>query len=448
MKLLKLSLFALVLLALTIPAFAQDDDYWGEEQNWITKATMGSHPVWSPDGNWIAYLSGNPFEDHAVFVIPAEGGEPIFIYKNEIELSDTDSPEVVLTRSLRMRDLAFTPDSQRITFNKFTVDEDLGSIVHLEIRDDGSSSGSISKSFQEIVSVDFFTGEVTAYTDGTNSIYGYDQCWSHDGRYLVYVHEGVDSYTVDFEKISVLDTETNETWFVASRSFSPEGFTADDSEIVLTDRLGNIFKVPFEGGEKELIGFVEGGFSSQDLSLDGTWLLMKTQEGDLSVYNILTGEQATVLEANDYYGISSSVFFPDCTQICYIRENKDPSGDYIPESYSPYIVDFDSEQYLKITDVESETPESFAVMSNFPNPFNPTTTIQFTLPEAGFTQLVIYNIMGQKIRELVSADMPAGVHSAVWDGRDQQGNPASSGLFVSRLTSGVNVVTNRMVLVK
>lgn len=110
-------------------------------------------------------------------------------------------------------------------------------------------------------------------------------------------------------------------------------------------------------------------------------------------------------------------------------------------------MDFNPDSFSKIVLVEEE-PASFALLNNYPNPFNLSTTIEFTLPEGGFTELVIYNISGQKIRELLSADMTPGVHSVVWDGRDENGTPVSSGIFISRLKNRDNVFSNRMMLVK
>ena len=97
---------------------------------------------------------------------------------------------------------------------------------------------------------------------------------------------------------------------------------------------------------------------------------------------------------------------------------------------------------------DESTPSEFSITGNYPNPFNPTTTIEFTIPETGFINLSIYNITGQKIRELVSDTMTAGTHSIVWDGRDGNGMMVSSGIYLSRLVSGGNVTVGRMLLMK
>ncbi len=103
-------------------------------------------------------------------------------------------------------------------------------------------------------------------------------------------------------------------------------------------------------------------------------------------------------------------------------------------------------------DAPSATPEAaprtFALLGNHPNPFNPSTTISFTLPEPGKAELTIYDITGRKVRELVSERLSAGVHSVVWDGRDERGNPAASGVYLARLKSGGRMHSEKMLLMK
>ncbi|MFC1606370.1 T9SS type A sorting domain-containing protein [Candidatus Latescibacterota bacterium] len=102
------------------------------------------------------------------------------------------------------------------------------------------------------------------------------------------------------------------------------------------------------------------------------------------------------------------------------------------------------------TDVNETTdiPVTLKMISTFPNPFNPSTTITFSLPFSGFTTLDIYNISGQKIRTLLSETLLQGTHSTVWDSSDDKGEVVSSGLYFSRVRSGDNEVVGRMVLLR
>ncbi|GAG15607.1 unnamed protein product, partial [marine sediment metagenome] len=85
---------------------------------------------------------------------------------------------------------------------------------------------------------------------------------------------------------------------------------------------------------------------------------------------------------------------------------------------------------------------------NHPNPFNPETDISFRLAERMNASLVVYNMLGQKVKTLVNGDMVAGTHTVHWDGRDEAGNPAASGVYFYRLKTDTFDQTKRMVLMK
>lgn len=85
---------------------------------------------------------------------------------------------------------------------------------------------------------------------------------------------------------------------------------------------------------------------------------------------------------------------------------------------------------------------------NYPNPFNPETTIQFNLPEEQEITIEVFNTKGQKVKQLLKEQMPNGQHSVVWNGKDDTGKPVSSGIYFYRMTSGVNISTKKMILMK
>lgn len=93
-------------------------------------------------------------------------------------------------------------------------------------------------------------------------------------------------------------------------------------------------------------------------------------------------------------------------------------------------------------------PARFDLAQNYPNPFNPSTNIRYQLPQETQVKLVIYNLIGQEVRELVNTIMPAGYHTAVWDGRDQRGKLVPSGIYHYRLEAGGQVMVKRMTLLK
>ena len=100
-----------------------------------------------------------------------------------------------------------------------------------------------------------------------------------------------------------------------------------------------------------------------------------------------------------------------------------------------------------VTEAEGQ-PRSYALHANAPNPFNPETMVRFDLPEAAVVRLEVYDVLGQRVRTLVSGDLAPGSHQVVWDGRDEQGVPVGSGTYVCRMQAGSFVQVRRMVLLK
>ena len=105
-----------------------------------------------------------------------------------------------------------------------------------------------------------------------------------------------------------------------------------------------------------------------------------------------------------------------------------------------YAAGIEDEQVIKI--------EGFHLGQNTPNPFNPTTTIMYNIEENDFVELVVYNMLGQKIRTLVNKQQSAKTYRVVWDGLDEHGVQVSSGIYVYRLKAGKNVAINKMIFLK
>ena len=98
-----------------------------------------------------------------------------------------------------------------------------------------------------------------------------------------------------------------------------------------------------------------------------------------------------------------------------------------------------------LTPVEEQRPvaRTFTLMQNYPNPFNPTTVISFQLPARTFVTLKVYDILGREVAQLISGEMTAGEHAVTFDG-----SRLASGMYFYRLSSGSNIVTKKMLMVK
>lgn len=154
------------------------------------------------------------------------------------------------------------------------------------------------------------------------------------------------------------------------------------------------------------------------------------------------------------------------------------SDDALPSDYQVYVLDKDRFKPLSIVNdrivfsnlagqqknlmiiIGTETfardnsggiplePLHFTLFDNYPNPFNPETTIRYQLPEKGRVDLAIYNSLGQRVRTLVAGEQTTGSYSIRWDGRADSGHPVASGIYIYRLRAGNNSAANRMILLR
>ena len=94
----------------------------------------------------------------------------------------------------------------------------------------------------------------------------------------------------------------------------------------------------------------------------------------------------------------------------------------------------------------SALPEGFALGPNYPNPFNPSTIIPYQLAASSAVRLEVFNLLGQRIATLVDGERPAGFHTATWTATDAAGRAVGAGVYIYRMTVGVEHQTGRMVL--
>lgn len=98
--------------------------------------------------------------------------------------------------------------------------------------------------------------------------------------------------------------------------------------------------------------------------------------------------------------------------------------------------------------VDNAVPQEFSLDQNFPNPFNPTTQIGFSLKTSEQVRLVVYNMLGQQVRTLVNDNLAPGTYSVSWNGQDDLGRQVASGAYIYRLQSNSVSLTRSMMLLK
>ena len=95
-------------------------------------------------------------------------------------------------------------------------------------------------------------------------------------------------------------------------------------------------------------------------------------------------------------------------------------------------------------------PLFFALEQNYPNPFNMGSVIAFTLPDAVRARISVYNVRGEHVATLLEEVLPAGKHQVTWNGLDEQGAPAPSGVYLCRLecSSGLHCDLKGVVILR
>jgi hypothetical protein len=94
------------------------------------------------------------------------------------------------------------------------------------------------------------------------------------------------------------------------------------------------------------------------------------------------------------------------------------------------------------------SPAEFSLHGNYPNPFNPVTFISYEIPKESFVRISVYNLLGQKVENLVSNLHPAGYHNVMWNSMDMSGKSVSSGVYIYTITAGDYHSAKKMILIK
>lgn len=115
---------------------------------------------------------------------------------------------------------------------------------------------------------------------------------------------------------------------------------------------------------------------------------------------------------------------------------------------SDFLMDLSQVTDVGDSDPVTNLPKGFELRGNYPNPFNPSTTIEYVLPKRMHVTIDIYNTLGQLVRQLVNSEKPAGEHLVEWDGKDNSGATVSTGIYFYRVQSDSFAQSRKMVLLK
>jgi hypothetical protein len=164
---------------------------------------------------------------------------------------------------------------------------------------------------------------------------------------------------------------------------------------------------------------------------------------DLTPYNIFVdGEFFVGLE---YDGINNPMYG-------YDRTDNGRSWDYNGTEWVPfnetYFIRATVQTLVTSIEIDSRVPDNFEVHPNYPNPFNSSTVISYSLPVSMDVSLIMYNVSGEAVAELVNSYQSAGSYKVTWNGKDNSGREAGSGIYFCRIRAGNNLFTHKMLLLK
>jgi sugar lactone lactonase YvrE len=172
------------------------------------------------------------------------------------------------------------------------------------------------------------------------------------------------------------------------------------------------------------------------LAFDGNGYIYVSCWGTNAVYRYdNTFSQPAELVSNGHSG-PADIFYNQLDNILAVPNYYSNRVNFIP--ITPVDVD----------EVYGRMPLAVALLQNFPNPFNPSTTIRYKLPEGSKVSLKIYNLLGKEIVELVNEFQPAGLNTSKWDGKDKNGYSVCSGIYLYSLISKNFSHTKKMLLIK
>jgi hypothetical protein len=174
---------------------------------------------------------------------------------------------------------------------------------------------------------------------------------------------------------------------------------------------------------------------------------------NLSTAADMATERRIYLSKNDQSTGQILVEWADLTQvglpeITFDTHSLDRNNSNITIGYTIYGIDQEiisrGMQQMELKAV----PEEYALHYNYPNPFNPVTTMLYDLPEAGYTRLIIYDLLGRQVQTLVDQPLDAGYYRMQWDGRNSQGKMVGGGVYFYQIQTNGFIRTRKMLLLK
>ena len=228
-------------------------------------------------------------------------------------------------------------------------------------------------------------------------------------------------------KVAAFDAELNSSADTSDVEFTIADVTPPEVAVVRPNG-GEVFYV----ADEDTIRWV----ATDELGVDSVSIYYSTDGGVTFPYTIATGE------ANDSLYVWEVPSTPSATCVVRVLAYDAALNSGADTSDAPFTIE--TEVGVDLTPGAA----AFGLSQNYPNPFNPVTRTEFSLASSSRVTLRVYDVSGKLVRTLVDEVMGAGAHSAVWDGNDDAGRAAASGVYVTRLTAEGRTASRKNVLLR
>ena len=316
-----------------------------------------------------------------------------------------------------------------------------------------------------------FDGKYWSDVDTLQALDIADITWDDSGIMWVASYNGLVEYNYPH-----FDFKVNPEWLYPFKIFYNLHFN-DDGELFMQTNYGAIVSYN-EEREDPWLSHESTTTNNRDIAIDEDGTLWCARSYNLSWWHPLDGWK-NVAELNDgrmvdiddagriwasgfgttgYYEDNTWHIIPDLLPYASDRFIGDGTGRYFINAF-----DIDDDENPPVrndfyglfvftpgpvnVDDEGE-PEQFIVVKNYPNPFNSSTTISFSLPDPGIVSVTVYNLNGQKVKTLAFSWFPAGKNSIIWDSTSDTGLESASGMYFYRVSAGDSERTGKMLLLR
>jgi len=452
-------------------------DYTTDNTEWQNLTVSGTAPsnagqaklrISVYDTNWDG--DATIYADDVEFTGP--GGTPIITKAYSISISEVDVFYNQDMTSVDVGDYTLT-GTATITFSNAIIDDDNHKLVHLTgASEDMIGDITLDNIYDSANDTDFDfyagitpialtntlnpppvghieNGEFATFQGIVSANDDYNNVWVSDD-YGAY--NGVLIYDYDFDALVAVG---DEILFVAKRDEYNNLTELKDPILISTISTGNLPYSP-----ADISGSDIGNTIAANTNPAEQW------EGQLVVINNVLVAASPVNKDDLYIGSDDSwvTTFVIGDEVDYQYENIGPVLDDAIASGMPInikgVVDWNTyENYYRINprsvedllDVDDypHPANSFALYQNYPNPFSASTSISFSATDLhGLSQIKIYNIKGQIVKQLKIENLKLKINEVVWDGKDENGKSLSDGIYFYKLTSGEKSLTKKMILIK